>query len=80
MRRRMLQQNASQDFDSDLVRLFPQGARLKGTLKGKVYRALVRPNGKIRFNGTYYKVISVAASAAVKRPTNGWWFWQVGSV
>jgi Restriction Enzyme Adenine Methylase Associated len=63
--------------DSDLLRLLPQGARLRGTLKKRVYRARVRPNGKIRFNGKFYKSLSVAAYAAIKRPTNGWWFWQI---
>ena len=60
-----------------LKRLLPQGARLKGTLKGRVFRATVRRSGDIRFNGRIYKSLSVAAFAAVKRPTNGWWFWQV---
>ncbi len=63
--------------DSELHRLLPQGGRLRGTLKGKIFRARVQPNGKIRYNGEFYKSLSVAASAAVKRPTNGWWFWQV---
>jgi hypothetical protein len=63
--------------DTDLTRLLPQGGRLRGSNKGKIYKALARPNGKIRFNGKYYKSLSVAASTALKRPTNGWWFWQV---
>ena len=63
--------------DSDLVRLLPQGARIRGTLKDKVFRATVRPNGTIRFGGVTYKSLSLAAHAAIKRPTNGWWFWQI---
>lgn len=63
--------------DSDLVRLLPQGARIRGNLKDKVFRATVRPNGTVRFKGVTYKSLSLAASAAIKRPTNGWWFWQI---
>jgi hypothetical protein len=63
--------------DSDLVRLLPQGARIRGTLKDKVFRATVRPNGTVRFKGVTYKSLSLAAYAAIKRPTNGWWFWQI---
>jgi hypothetical protein len=63
--------------DSELVRLLPQGARIRGTLKSKIFRARVRRNGTIRFRGKTYKSLSVAASAAIKRPTNGWWFWQM---
>jgi hypothetical protein len=63
--------------DSSLRRLLPQGARLRGTLKGKIFRARVRRSGDIRFNGRIYRSLSLAAIAAIKRPTNGWWFWQV---
>jgi hypothetical protein len=63
--------------ESELVRLLPQGARIRGTLRNQVFRATVRPNGTIRFGGTTYKSLSLAAFAAIKRPTNGWWFWQV---
>ena len=63
--------------DSELVRLLPQGARIRGTLKNRTFRARVRRNGKIRFNGRSYDSLSLAAKAAVHRPTNGWWFWQV---
>jgi hypothetical protein len=63
--------------DSDLRRLLPQGAKIRGTLKGKIFRATVRRSGDIRFNGKLYKSLSLAGLAAIKRPTNGWWFWQV---
>lgn len=63
--------------DNQLVRLLPQGGRLRGTHRGKVFRARVRPNGKIRFNGKYYNSLTLAAVAAIHRTTNGWWFWQV---
>lgn len=63
--------------ESDLVRLLPQGARIRGTLKKAVFRATVRTNGTVRFRGVTYRSLSLAAYAAIKRPTNGWWFWQV---
>jgi hypothetical protein len=63
--------------DSTLQRLLPQGARIRGTLRGKIFRARVQRNGKVRFKGRLYRSLSVAAAAAVKRPTNGWWFWQI---
>jgi hypothetical protein len=63
--------------DSDLFRLLPQGGRIRGTLKGKIFKARVGRNGKIRFDGKLYNSLSLAAMAAIKRPTNGWWFWQV---
>jgi len=63
--------------DSGLRRLLPQGAQLRGTLKGRIFRARVRRSGDVRFNGRIYKSLTLAAIAAIKRPINGWWFWQV---
>jgi Restriction Enzyme Adenine Methylase Associated/Protein of unknown function (DUF2924) len=63
--------------DADLIRLLPVGARLQGTHKGKVYRARARRDGRVRYNGRIYSSLSLAAKAAIKRRTNGWWFWQI---
>ena len=63
--------------ESTLRRLLPQGGRLRGTLKGKVFRATARRSGDVRFNGKIYRSLSHAAAAAIKRPTNGWWIWQI---
>lgn len=63
--------------ENDLTRLLPQGARIRGTLKKDVFRARVRRNGTVRFGGVSYKSLSLAAKAAINRPTNGWWFWQI---
>lgn len=65
------------DDELELVRLLPQGARLRGSYKGQEFKAIAKPDGRVRFNGTYYKSLSTAASAAIKRPSNGWWFWKV---
>lgn len=62
---------------NQLRRLLPQGARLKATLKRKTFMATARRSGDIRFKGRIYNSLSVAAFAAIKRPTNGWWFWPV---
>ena len=62
--------------DNELVRLLPQGGRLRGTNRGK-FSEHACENGKIRFNGKYYNSLTLAAVAAIHRPTNGWWFWQV---
>jgi hypothetical protein len=47
------------------------------TYKGKRYRARVRRDGRVRFNGQFYSSLSLAAKSAVKRSVNGWWFWKV---
>lgn len=76
-RSKAVQLSQKTGVESDLLRLLPQGARIRGTLRNRTFRATVRPNGTIRYNGGIYKSLSLAASAAIKRPTNGWWFWQV---
>jgi hypothetical protein len=72
-RRRAAAKNATPvvGVETVLTRLLPQGARIKGTLKDQVFRARVRRNGTIRFKGTSYKSLSLAAHAAIKRPTGG---------
>jgi Restriction Enzyme Adenine Methylase Associated/Protein of unknown function (DUF2924) len=64
-------------YDSDLIRLLPEGARLMATYKGKVHRARVRRDGRVRFNGEYYPSLSLAAKSAARHSINGWWFWRV---
>jgi len=51
--------------------------RLRGTHKGKILRAHVRRDGRIRFSGKVYDSPSAAGAAAVGRRTcNGWSFWK----
>ena len=46
------------------------------TYKGKEYRALLTPRGKIKLNGKLFSTPTAAALAIVKRSTvNGWTFW-----
>ena len=63
--------------DSELIRFLPTGARLKATNKGKTFRARARRDGRVRYNGQTYRSLSLAAKAIMKRPVNGWWFWQI---
>ena len=52
------------------------GKKLKAEIKGKTYRALVLKSGEVRYKNKRYKSPSMAAVAALKRPANGWTFWQ----
>ena len=46
------------------------------TYKGKEYRALLTPKGKIKYNGKIYETPTAAAMSIVTRSTvNGWTFW-----
>lgn len=59
-----------------LAKYVEQGMALRARYKGKLVRARVRKDGRIRFNGKLYNAPSKAAAAAVKRRTcNGWRFW-----
>ena len=61
-----------------LQRLFPEGARLRGTRRQSSWRATIRRDGRIRFDGAIYRSLSGAAKVALRRSAvNGWWFWQV---
>lgn len=60
-----------------LTRLLPAGARLSATNRGKTFRARARRDGRVRYKNKIYASLSAAAAVALKRPTNGWWFWQV---
>lgn len=48
---------------------------LRGLNKGTLFKARVRRDGMIRFGGKLYRSPSHAATAALKRACNGWWFW-----
>jgi hypothetical protein len=50
--------------------------RLRARHKGKILKARVRRDGRIRFGGTIYNSPSRAAAAACgRRARNGWTFW-----
>jgi hypothetical protein len=49
---------------------------IRARFKGRTFRAHVRRDGTIRFQGKTYRSPSAAGSAACKRSCNGWWFWK----
>ena len=53
-----------------------KGFPIKGTYKGKTYKAVVNKSGSIRFNGKLYNSPSMSGKAARNRTTNGWIFWH----
>lgn len=52
---------------------------IRMSYRGRSCRAVVRPDGTIRFRGQTYNSPSIAAAAVTKRPTNGWWIWRYES-
>jgi hypothetical protein len=50
--------------------------RLKRLYKGRLYRAVVRADGRIRYNGSVFTSPSRAAREVCGHATDGWHFWQ----
>jgi hypothetical protein len=50
--------------------------RIRARYKGRVYKARVRRDGSVSYNGTTYNSPSAAAIAVRKRSTDGWYFWK----
>jgi Restriction Enzyme Adenine Methylase Associated/GIY-YIG catalytic domain len=59
-----------------LAPYFNQSTKLRAIFHGTLVKARVRRNGLIRYKNKDYKSPSLAASAVVKRPCNGWTFWK----
>ncbi|TAJ86347.1 MAG: DUF2924 domain-containing protein [Reyranella sp.] len=68
---------ANKEEKEKVLQLFPEGARVRATNHTKSFRAVIRRDGQIRFDGKLYGSLSAAAKAAIGRSVNGWWFWQV---
>jgi len=49
---------------------------IRGIYKGKTYKASVRSDGTIQYDGKIYNSPSGSARAARKQQTNGWTFWK----
>ena len=49
---------------------------IRARFKGKTYRARVRRDGTVGFQGKIYRSPSGAGRAVCKRSCNGWWFWK----
>jgi hypothetical protein len=52
------------------------GFPIRGEFKGRVFKARVRRDGSIRFNGSKFPSPSAAGAAAIKSSCNGWYFWK----
>jgi hypothetical protein len=50
--------------------------KLRAILKGKKFKARVRRDGSIKFNGKTYNSPSAAGIAVCKRSCDGWYFWR----
>ena len=49
---------------------------IRKRFKGQLIKASLRPDFRVRFNKKLYSSVSAAATAARKKPTNGWAFWE----
>lgn len=60
-----------------LSKYFSKRTPLRVRFKGRLLKAQVRADGKIRFGGKVFNSPAMAGAAACKRPTcNGWKFWR----
>ena len=55
---------------------FASPTLLRAKRKGRAFKAHVRSDGHIRFDGKLYRSPSAAAAAAVGHACNGWYFWK----
>ena len=55
---------------------FDVPTRLRATYKGKILRAHIRRDGRIRFRKNAYNSPSAAAFAAVQHASDSWHFWK----
>ncbi len=67
----------SRNTHGQLKGIIGGGKRIYASFKGKEYKALVKRNGRIRFNGSIYDSPTAAAKAITKRAVNGWRFWRI---
>ncbi|MEK7756670.1 MAG: GIY-YIG nuclease family protein [Planctomycetota bacterium] len=59
-----------------LADVFRKTISVRGWYKGKTYRARIRPNGKINYEGHFYDSPSHPARIIFGRGVNGWTFWH----
>lgn len=63
-----------------LAGLVSKKTSLYRTYKGREYKALLTPKGKIKLGGKIFLSPSAAAKSIVKREVNGWKFWYIKDV
>jgi hypothetical protein len=59
-----------------LARYVTEPFNIRARYKGAAFRAHVRRDGRIRFQGRIYASPSAAGRAVSKHPCAGWWFWK----
>lgn len=59
-----------------LAGLVERRVPLRAVYKGKTYKAALRKDGQIGYGGRLYESPTAAGKAILKRPVNGWLFWQ----
>jgi hypothetical protein len=69
-------EGAKAEASAQLSKLFPNGTKLRATLKGQSFKGRLRADGSVRTGGKLYKSLSASASALCGRSANGWSFWQ----
>lgn len=60
-----------------LVSIVSRTTQLRGTHKGKLFIAALRPDGQLRMKGALYQSPTAAARECVGRSVSGWLFWKV---
>ena len=73
---RVRKQARSRESAPPLAAYFKKPAKLRGKYKGRTYRARVRRDGWLNYNGYLYKSPSAAARDICKRACSGWYFWS----
>ncbi len=69
--------SATHSKDSPVLALYDfRSKRLRGTHKGRKFRAFVSASGTIRVCGRTFNSPSLAAATCVGHAINGWWFWK----
>ena len=64
------------DKSIPLSKFVDEPKRLRVKYKGKTFRARIRRDGTIRYDGIIYKTPSAAGKAVRGQKTNGWAFWH----
>jgi hypothetical protein len=50
--------------------------RIRGSYRGKLVKANLRPDGTVRYKKRVYSSLSAAATAVCRNSINGRWFWR----
>jgi hypothetical protein len=75
--RRRVRAKAAKDLRKNILfGIFDRGIQLRGWYKDWEYRAHLRKDGRIRYDGEIYDTPSGAGKAARGISTNGWTFWH----